>query len=104
MEQQNKKRGRKSRENLITDLLIEPYFISLDESCFTVCKNEGVSYENIDFNNKKEVKILGYFSNMKGALKKIIEQKLNDKSYSSVKEYLNSQLSLTEKINKIINI
>jgi hypothetical protein len=99
---------------IIKDPVLEPFYISKDQYCYTVMevitpeeknlgrfgnkgnKNEGKDYE----------KPLGHYSNLASALKKIAKSKLDKKpEYNSIKEYINTwngeKLAMEELLNKI---
>ena len=99
---------------IIKDPVLEPFYISKDQYCYTVMevitpeeknlgrfgnkgnKNEGKDYE----------KPLGHYVNLAHALKKIAKSKLDVKlEYNSIKEYIDTwnkeKLAMDELLNKI---
>jgi hypothetical protein len=99
---------------IIKDPVLEPFYISKDQYCYTVMevitpeeknlgrfgnkgnKNEGKDYE----------KSLGHYGNLASALKKIAKSKLDVKlEYNSIKEYIDTwnkeKLAMEELLNKI---
>lgn len=87
----------------INDPIMEPYFISMDDSCITV--NAKITPDARYTSSTKEYnKIIGHYSNIKSALKSIANQKINSKSYDSLQEYMNEYKTLVEKFDKTINI
>lgn len=92
----------KEYTRFITDPSMEPYFISMDDNCMTV--NIKVTPDSRYSDSGKEyTKIVGHYNNLSGALKAIVKDKTNSKSYDSLKEYINEYNDtitlLTEKIN-----
>ena len=92
------------KENLriITDPVMEPYFISMDDYCMTV--NVKITPDARYTNSGKDYnKTIGHYNNLANALKAIARDKVNSKSYESLNEYIdtyNSTINLiTEKIS-----
>lgn len=87
----------------INDPIMDPFFISMDDSCITV--NAKVMPDaRYTTSTKEYTKIIGHYSNIKSALKSIANQKINSKSYDSLREYMNEYQTLVENFNKTINI
>lgn len=116
MVMEKKKRGR-PRRNLVTNIdsekivenkvsnaktirdpLLEPFHIAMDSYCYTV-----VEKINTD-NDTSYLKSIGFFSNFGSCLNKIAKLKVNDKSYSSIKDYINEYETILNNINKLIEI
>ena len=99
---------------IIKDPVLEPFYISKDQYCYTVVevitpdeknlgrfgnkgnKNEGKDYE----------KSLGHYGNLAHALKSIAKHKLDKKpEYNSILEYINTwteeKAAMKELLNKI---
>jgi len=86
----------------ITDPAMEPYFISMDDSCITV--NIKVTPDTRYSDSGKEyVKVIGHYSTVSSALKSIIKDKTNSQSYDSLKEYMDEYSNLTERLNQVLN-
>jgi hypothetical protein len=97
---------RKTETNrVITDPLMEPYFLSIDDACITV--NERIT-PDIKYIRTKTgedyIKPLGHFSNMRNALNKVIKSKVNSKSYDSLKEYMNEYSTMIKTFNEKFNL
>lgn len=93
----------KEYTRFITDPLMEPYFISVDDNCMTV--NIRVMPDARYTNSGKEyTKVIGHYSNLSSALKSIVKDKINTQSYDSLQEYIQEYKSITETLNNTINI
>jgi hypothetical protein len=87
----------------VTDPIMEPYFITMDDNCITV--NIRIMPDVRYSESKKEyIKSIGHYSNMASALKSVVKNKTNEKSYDSIQEYINEYKSITENLNKLITI
>lgn len=66
----------------IKDPLLEPYFIQIDDlnySAFhTIIPDSGTPYDSC----------VGHFKSLVGALERIAEHKVRQRSYDSIKEYI----------------
>ena len=76
----------------ISDPMLEPYFITKDELCYTV--NERITPNKDHFRSKgngtEYAKPQGYYPEFQQALQKIAKEKLHTrKDYTSLLEYLN---------------
>jgi hypothetical protein len=76
----------------ISDPLMEPYYITKDELCFTV--NERITPNKNHFRSKGEgteySKPQGYYPEFQQALTKVAKEKLHTrKDYESLSEFLN---------------
>ena len=91
----------KEYTRFITDLVMEPYFISMDDNCMTV-NIKVIPDARYTDSGKEYTKIVGHYSNLGSALKSIAKDKVNSKSYDSIQsymtEYQNMINSFTEKI------
>ena len=87
----------KEYTRFITDPVMEPYFISMDDHCMTV--NLKITPSE---SNKEYIKPVGHFSNLGSALSSIAKDITNSKSYDSinayVEEFRNVNNLITEKI------
>lgn len=87
----------KEYTRFITDPVMEPYFISMDDHCMTV--NLRVTSSE---SNKEYIKPVGHFSNLSNALSSIAKDITNSKSYDSIQAYVeefrNVNNLITEKI------
>ena len=88
-------------DTLIQDPVMEPFFIAKSQSGgYTV-------YERVikGDNNTEYIKTVCYPANFSYALKKVAEEKLNEKkSYSSIKEYVDTYDTISKTMTNIINI
>lgn len=91
----------KEYTRFITDPVLEPYFISMDDNCMTV-NIKVIPDARYSESGKEYTKIVGHYSNLGSALKSIAKDKVNSKSYESINsymtEYQNMINSFTEKI------
>ena len=92
----------KEYTRFITDPVMEPYFISMDDNCMTVNVRVIPDARYTD-SGKEYTKIIGHYSNLSSALKSIAKDKTNSKSYDSLQKYINEYNntidSFTEKIS-----
>lgn len=87
----------------ITDPLMEPYFIAMDSHCMTV-NVKVIPDSRYTDSNKEYIKVVGHYHNLSSALEKIIKEKVNNKSYDSLKEYIESYKYVTNEIKESIKI
>lgn len=93
----------KEYTRFITDPVMEPYFISMDDNCMTV--NVKVTPDTRYTDSGKEyTKIIGHYSNLGAALRSIVKEKVNSKSYDSLKTYINEYTTLIDSFTKTITI
>ena len=90
-----------STDTIITDPVLEPFFISKSSTGgFTV-------YERVvkGDNNTEYIKTVCYPGNFGYALKIIVEEKTNmsnNKTFSSIKDYISAYKNYTQQITSII--
>jgi len=88
-------------DTIIQDPSMEPFFISKSSTGgYTV-------YERVIKGDKDThyIKTICYPANFSYAIKKVAEEKLNEKkSYSSIKEYIDTYKSISEKMINIVNV
>jgi len=87
----------------ITDPVMEPYFISVDDNCMTV-NIKVIPDARYTDSGKEYVKVIGHYSNLATALKSIAKDKTNSQSYDSLQDYMQEYNSITEKLIKATNI
>jgi len=96
----------------IKDPVLEPFFITKDQHCYTVMESITPDEKNIGKFGKKDngnqgknyEKPLGHYGSIASALKKISQAKVDLKEeYSSIMEYLNEYNQQQEIINKTLN-
>ena len=66
----------------IEDEVIEPYFITMDDYCYTVLQDLSKTKD------RSYTKKLGHFTKFNTALEKIALHKTNKEDYKSIKEYI----------------
>mgnify|MGYP001585458855 FL=1 len=82
---------------------MEPYFVTVDQYCHTL--NELTTPDaRYTSSGKAYVKTIGHYSNFRNCLEKIGTLKLNSKSYSSIKEYLNEYDSIKNELKNLVTI
>ena len=83
----------------ITDPVLEPYYIAMDEYNYTV---QEIVTPNPKYSEtgKKYIRPLGYFSNFHSCIAAIVKRKVNTKSYTSLKEYLKEYKNTINKLNE----
>ena len=90
-----------STDTVIEDAAMEPFFISKSSTGgFTV-------YERVikGENNTPYIKTICYPANFSNALRVVAEEKLNvKKSYSSIKEYVNTYKSIPEEMTNLVGM
>jgi len=91
----------KEYTRFINDPIMDPYFISMDDNCMTV-NIKVIPDTRYSDSGKEYTKIVGHYSNLGSALKSIAKDKVNSKSYESLKDYIeeyhNVINSITDKI------
>jgi len=86
-----------STTRTISDPSMEPYFISIDDYCYTLKQKITPTYTD---SNKEYVQDVGHYSNIDSAIKKVMKLKVNTKSYDSLKEYVNEYKQVQQLITK----
>ena len=94
-------KGRKKNQQYtkyIKDPVLEPYFIQLEESCYTV-------HKNVIAESKKEYsQTIGHYKSFSIALNKIAEDTAKSKSYNSIKEFMNEYETIINNLNQAYNV
>ena len=89
----------------IEDPLLEPFFITKDENCYTV--NERITPNKHHFRTsgvgKEYSKPQGYYPDFKLALEKITKEKLHTRKNYSLVEFLNEYKTIEINIKDYIN-
>ena len=93
----------KEYTRFITDPVMEPYFISMDDNCMTVNVKVIPDARYTD-SGKEYTKIIGHYSNLGTALRSIAKEKVNSKSYDSLKTYIDEYTTLIDSFTKTITI
>lgn len=82
----------------IKDPVLEPYFIQLEESCYTV-------HKNVIAESKKEYsQKIGHYKSLHIALSKIAEDTAKSKSYDSIKGFMNEYETIINNLNQAYNV
>jgi len=87
---------------IIQDPLLEPYYITKDDMCYTV--NERITPNEHHFRSigkgKEYAKPQGYYPEFKQALEKISKEKLHNKKENTLQEFLNEYKSIENNIKQ----
>ena len=82
----------------IKDPVLGQYFIQVDDYNYSVFKtimpDSGTPYDSC----------LGHFGNFGSALKRIVENKVRQQSYSSIVEYVKEYKEITQEFNETFSI
>lgn len=96
---------RRKSIQIITDPLLEPFFITKDEYSYTVKQN--VKSDSSHFRSKGKSKTyeksLYYYPQFDQAINKIAELKLQFGDYNSIKNYLENYKEISNQIKKYTN-
>jgi hypothetical protein len=97
----SKEQESSSGASVIKDEVLEPFFISRDNYCYTV-------YENIKSSETPGnvyLKTHGHFSDLEPCLKSIAKMKIHKKKeFSSLKEYIGEWVEIQEQFNKQLSV
>ena len=93
----------KEYTRFITDPVMEPYFISMDDNCMTV-NIRIIPDARYSDSGKEYTKVVGHYSNLASALKSIAKDKVNSKSYDSLQSYIEEYNSVIDSLKNTINI
>lgn len=117
VETKTKRKGRPARDTdtvdtqsnlcIITDEVMEPFYISKDNSTFTVIEKSTAKrgFAGKEASGRETENVIGYYSNFKNALNAIAKQKfyVNKGHYSSIKEYMDTWNTVKDGINNLLN-
>ena len=117
VETTTKRKGRQARDAnsvdvqsnvcTITDEAIEPFYISKDNSNFTVIEKTTAKrgFRGAEASGKETENVIGYYSNFRNALNAIAKQKfyVNKGQYSTIKEYIDTWNVVKDGINNLLN-
>ena len=83
----------------ITDPVLEPYYIAMDEYNYTV---QEIVTPNPKYSEtgKKYIKPVGHYSNFHACIATIVKRKVNTRSYTSLKEYVNEYKRVINELNE----
>ena len=87
----------------ITDPVLEPYYIAMDEYNYTV---QEVVTPNPKYSQtgKTYIKPVGHYSNFTSCITTIAKRKVNTKSYTSIREYINEYKKVINELNKTFEL
>ena len=87
----------------ISDPLMEPFYIAVDEYNYTV---QEVVTPNPKYSEtgKKYTKPVGHYSNFHSCIETIVKRKVNTRSYSSLKEYMGEYRKIIKELNKTFEL
>jgi hypothetical protein len=117
VETKTKRKGRPARDTdtvdtqsnlcIITDEVMEPFYISKDNSTFTVIEKSTAKrgFAGKEASGRETENVIGYYSNFKNALNAVAKQKfyVNKGHYSSIKEYMDTWNTVKDGINNLLN-
>jgi len=84
----------------ITDPLIEPFYISKDQYCYTVLENITSSESSNQYQ-----KVLGHYTDLASCLKQIIQSKVDKKGdYLSIKSYINEWNEIKNELKQMLQL
>ena len=82
--------------NFIKDPVLDPYFIQVDDLNYsaykTIIPDSGKSYDSC----------VGHFKNLSTALERIAEHQVRQKSYDTLKEYIEELKSIKNELKTIV--
>lgn len=85
--------------NFITDPVLDPYMIQIDENNYAVIKNITV-----EKSGKTYQQTLGFCSKLSSAVSRIAKDSLLDRDYSSVAEYVAEFEKIEKRIKNITSL
>ena len=83
----------------IRDPLIEPFFITIDQYCYTL-NTMSVPFEG----GKSYLKSIGHYSDFDSCLAKITRLRVNNQNYNSIREYINEYKRLIDELKTLTKI
>ena len=95
-----------SRESTttITDKLIEPFFLTKDEYCYTLIEKVAPNKKHFRSKGKGYQKVRGYYPNIAAALTTILELKLHTNGeFGSLEEYAKEFRTISEDLKQFKN-
>jgi len=97
----NKRKTKSDSITIISDPLIEPFYISKDQHCYTVFENINSSGGS----NKQYQKAKGHYSNFGSCLEIIAQLKVEQKeNFNSIQEYIAEWKQIKQKIKNLIEL
>ena len=95
-----------SRESTttITDKLIEPFFLTKDEYCYTLIEKVAPNKKHFRSKGKGYQKVREYFASIPSALGKILELKTHtNEEFDSLEKYINEFRTISKDLSKFKN-
>lgn len=84
--------------NFITDPALDPYMIQIDENNYAVVKNITV-----EKTGKTYQQTIAFCSKLGAAVRRIAQDNMLDKDYSSIAEYVQEFEKIEKRLSKITN-
>lgn len=88
---------KESNAKTINDPLLEPYYISMDQYCYTLF--EKITPENEG--GKDYFKSTGHYSNIGACLEALAKRKVNNKSYNSLCDFIKEYQEIINTLNPL---
>ena len=89
-----KKQSKETTSGTITDPIMEPYFITMDENNFTLCKRyDGVKTD------KQYAAVIGHFNSVRGCLSALAVKLAKQGQYDSIKGFIDEYETIVQKFN-----
>lgn len=97
----NKRKTKSDSITTISDPLIEPFYISKDQYCYTVFENVSSSGNSI----KQYQKAKGHYSSFGACLETIAKLKVEQKeNFNSIQEYITEWKQIKQTIKNLIEL
>jgi len=97
----NKRKTKSDSITTISDPLIEPFYISKDQHCYTVFENVSSSGDS----DKQYQKAKGHYSSFGACLKVIAQLKVEQKeNFNNIKDYITEWKQIQQKIKTLIEL
>ena len=97
----NKRKTKSDSITTISDPLIEPFYISKDQHCYTVFENISSSGDS----DKQYQKAKGHYSSFGMCLKVIAQLKVEQKeNFNNIKDYITEWKQIQQKIKTLIEL
>lgn len=87
-------KGKKAYIKKLTDPVLHPYFIQMDELNYTLCEESEAG----------SIKTIGYYSSLGNALESYCKVMVVKEDYCSIKDYIDSYSKLVDKIKNTFDI
>lgn len=87
----------------IKDPILEPFYIALEQYCYTVFEKITPDPKYTS-SGKVYEKALGHYSKLSSCLEAISKNKANNNNYVSLKEYINEYNNINKQLQTLANI